>query len=114
MTSPINFYEHLLRVLEQRARISTHIAVAEALGDPVAAKTVKDTLDRERFADFRAKIVESAPRSSDVFNDFVSERPLEQLARYQREQAERVILDDDFNRSEVIAGVARARKHSLT
>ena len=81
------------------------MAVAEALGDPVAVKAVKDALERERFAEFRAKIVESAPRSPDLFNDFVSERPLEQLARYQIEQAEQVILDDDFNSSDRIAGV---------
>lgn len=107
MAPTINFYEHLLQVLEQIPpdKISTHMAVAEALGDPVAAKAVKDALDRERFTEFKTKIVESAPRSSDVFNDFVSDRPLEQLARYQREQAELVIRDDDFNSSDRIAGV---------
>jgi len=107
MGPTINFHEYLLHVLEQipPGKTSTHMAVAEALGDPVAVKAVKDALERERFAEFRAKIVESAPRSPDLFNDFVSERPLEQLARYQIEQAEQVILDDDFNSSDRIAGV---------
>jgi alkylated DNA nucleotide flippase Atl1 len=66
MTPPINFYEYLLHVLEQipPGKTSTHMAVAEALGDPVAVKAVKDALERERFAEFRAKIVESAPGPS--------------------------------------------------
>ena len=107
MSLTINFYEHLLDVIEQipRGKVSTYIKIAEALGDPVAAKAVKDSLERERFAEFRAKIVESAPRSPDLFNDFVSDRPLEQLASYQREQAEHVIRDDDFYSSDRIAGV---------
>lgn len=107
MTPPINFYEHLLDVLKQipRGKVSTYIKIAEALGDPVAAKAVKDALEHERFAEFRANIVESAPRSPDLFNDFVSDRLLEQLASYQMEQAEHVIRDDDFYRSDRIAGV---------
>ena len=107
MVSPINFYEHLLRVLEQipPGKSSTHMAIAEALGDPVAAKAVKDALERERFAEFKTKIVESIPRSSHAFNDFISERPLEQLSRYQMEQAELVIPDDDFDSSDSIAGI---------
>lgn len=107
MASPINIYEHLLHVLEQipRGKVSTYIKIAEALGDPVAAKAVKQALERERFADFRTKIVESAQRNSDAFTDFVSDRPLELLASYQMEQAEQVIRDDDFNGSDRIAGV---------
>ena len=107
MDPSLNFYEFLLQVLEQIPpdKLSTYMAVAEALGDPVAAKAVKESLDRERFAGFRASIVESAPRNSDVFKDFVSEKPLEQLAKYQREQAELVVLDDVFDRSDRIAGV---------
>jgi deoxyribonuclease V len=107
MALTINFYEYLLDVLEQipRGKVSTYIKIAEALGDPVAAKAVKEALERERFAEFRAKIVESAPRSPDLFNDFVSDRPLEQLASYQMEQAEHVIRDDDFYSSDRIAGV---------
>ena len=107
MDSPIKIYEHLLHVLEQipRGKVSTYIKIAEALGDPVAAKAVKDALERERFAEFKTKILESAQRSSDAFTDFVSDRPLELLASYQMEQAEQVIRDDDFNGSDRIAGV---------
>jgi len=107
MASQINFYEHLQDVLEQipRGRLSTYIKIAEALGDPIAAKAVKDALERERFAEFRAKIVDSAPHGLEVFNDFVSDRPLEQLARYQREQAEHIIRYDDLYSSDRIAGV---------
>ncbi len=107
MAPPINFYEHLIDVLKQipRGKVSTYIKIAEALGDPLAAKAVKDTLKRELFAEFRANIVASAPRSPDLFNDFISDRPLEQLASYQMEQAENVIRDDDFYRSDRIAGV---------
>jgi len=85
--------------------LSTYIKIAEALGDPIAAKAVKDALERERFAEFRAKIVDSAPHGLEVFNDFVSDRPLEQLARYQREQAEHIIRYDDLYSSDRIAGV---------
>ena len=107
MAPPINFYEYLLDVLEQipRGKVSTYIKIAEALGDPMAAKAVKDALERERFAEFRAKIVDSTPRNPDLFNDFVSDRPLEQLASYQREQAEHVIRYDDYYSSDRIAGV---------
>jgi deoxyribonuclease V len=107
MASPVNFYEHLLRLLEQipPSRSSTPRAIAEALGDSVAAKAVNDALERERFTEFKTKIVESTPRSLGIFRDFISERPLEQLARYQMEQSEHVIPDDDYDGSDRIAGV---------
>jgi deoxyribonuclease V len=106
MASPIDFYEDLLHVIEQipRGKISTYIKIAKALGDPVAAKAVKKALERERFSEFRTRVVESAPHGSGYFDDFVSERPLEQLARYQIEQAELVIRGDDLHNSDRVAG----------
>lgn len=107
MGSPVNFYEHLLQVLEQipQGKFSTYMTIAEALGDSVAVRAVKDAMERERFAEFRTQIVESAPPDTDIFSEFASERLLEQLAEYQMEQAERVILDDDFESLDCIAGV---------
>jgi deoxyribonuclease V len=107
MASPINFHEHLLRLLEQipPGRSSTPMAIAEALGDPVAARAVNDAFEREHFTEFKTMIMESDPRSPGVFSDFISERPLEQLASFQMEQSEMVIPDDDFGSSDRIAGV---------
>jgi deoxyribonuclease V len=107
MGSTVNFYEHLLQVLEQipPGKASTPMAVAEALGDPVAANAVKEALERARFADYRAKIVEFIQPGEEIFSEFVSEKPLEQLARYQMEQAEKLVLDDDLDNSDRIAGV---------
>lgn len=107
MGSTVNFYEHLLQVLEQipPGKASTPMAVAEALGDPVAANAVKEALERARFADYRAKIVEFIQPGEEIFSEFVSEKPLEQLARYQMEQAEKLVLDDDLDTSDRIAGV---------
>ena len=107
MASPADFYGHLLLVLEQipPGCISTHSAIADALGDPAAAKAVKEPLERERFARFKGRTAESPQRGAEVFSGFSSERPLEQLARYQREQAGKVILEDDYDDVNRIAGV---------
>jgi len=107
MAAGIDFYEHLLQLLEQipSGRVSTYTAIAEALGDPVASRAVSEAMERERFSELRDKAVKSPPSSQEAFSDFVSERPLEQLAKYQVEQAGKVILEDGPENPDRVAGV---------
>ena len=107
MAAGIDFYEHLLQLLEQipSGRVSTYTAIAEALGDPVASRAVSEAMERERFSELRDKAVESPPSRQEAFSDFVSERPLEQLVKYQVEQAGKVILEDGPENPDRVAGV---------
>ena len=107
MAAGVDFYEHLLQLLEQipSGRVSTYTAIAEALGDPVASRAVSEAMERERFSELRDKAVKSPPSSQEAFSDFVSERPLEQLAKYQVEQAGKVILEDGPENPDRVAGV---------
>ena len=107
MASPADFYGHLLHVLEQipQGMISTYTEIAEALGDPAAAKAIMEAMERERLAGFKDRAAELTPPDTETFDEFVSERPLEQLARLQAEEAGRVIVEDDISDAGRVAGV---------
>jgi deoxyribonuclease V len=110
MVPRVDLYSALRALLEQipLGMISTPRSLAEALGDPVAAKAVTRALEREEMKIFSERVVTDPGPGATVFTDFDSDEPLRRLAELQRELADRVVKEDCFIKANRFAGADAA------
>lgn len=85
-------------------RVTTYRALAEALGNPVAARWVAQFV-RDRAPGAACVGQREAHTMRELFDRFISERPLERLRRIQDEVSRRVVLRPVQGMPERVGGV---------
>ncbi|MCX6656558.1 MAG: endonuclease V [Candidatus Bathyarchaeota archaeon] len=102
----LNFYEELRRLLDQVPddAYTTILELSQAMGDPISAPAIRDSLLRSDFQRYADKVNER----SHPFASFQTVKPLLRLAEKQVELAKLVVEEDMFGNWEKIAGVDAA------
>lgn len=115
MNVEFNFYEELRRLIYQipEGMVSTVDDLAEALGDKRSKSVILEILNREDFANFKRKIVSTINSGDKLFRDFSSNKPLNILREFQRNQSKKIIESDRIDKFELIAGVDVSYKDDL-
>jgi deoxyribonuclease V len=110
MAPGFDFYAALRGLLEQvpenKATTPRHLACA--LGDPVADRAVIEALGRKEFLHFATRVAIEPFSHEKIFNNFDSDKPLRRLANKQKMMAKKVILDDQLEDVQRVAGVDAA------
>lgn len=109
MEAYVDFYRALRDLLCQipEGAVTTPLALAEALGDRHASRAVSEAMQREELREYAGRVVRT-PRGAGVFRDFSTDRPLRKLAELQETLSKRVVQEDRFGSTDLIAGVDAA------
>jgi deoxyribonuclease V len=110
MALGFDFYAALRGLLEQiqedKATTPRHLACA--LGDPAADRAVIEALGSKEFQPYEKRVATEPHPHEKIFTRFDSDKPLIKLADEQRMMVEKVILDDQTEGVQRVAGVDAA------
>jgi deoxyribonuclease V len=107
-----NFKNAVKDLLEQIpvGMTTTADQLADALGDPKADRAVKRALKDKELESLAHMVTGKRTHEAKIFTHFSTEKPLEQLARYQKQLSEQVIGEDRLEENPLIAGIDIAYK----
>jgi len=107
MEAHLDLYKALRDLVDQipEGMVSTHLDLADALGDRRAVRAVSEALHRGELRGAEGKVIRSPDPGVEVFREFSSERPLKRLAELQKKMSESVVDEDGLGAAELVAGV---------
>jgi len=110
MEGLFDFYGALSELLHQvpEGRVTTAEILADALGDSAVRRAVLEAVRTGPLNEHSPRVLDEPSGALSPFNDFETDHPLWGLAELQRSLSARVVEEDAFDSSKLVAGVDAA------